>query len=45
MRSSADCITNTCESEFSVHTAVMQLTGVRIRHTPFTPERMKKALG
>ena len=25
--------------------AVMQLTGVRLRHTPFTPERVKAALG
>jgi isoquinoline 1-oxidoreductase subunit beta len=25
--------------------AVAQLTGVRLRHTPMTPERVKKALG
>jgi hypothetical protein len=25
--------------------AVMQLTGVRLRHAPFTSERAKKALG
>jgi len=24
--------------------AISQLTGVRLRHTPFTPERVKKAL-
>jgi isoquinoline 1-oxidoreductase beta subunit len=29
----------------TVSNAVMQLTGVRLRHTPFTPERVKKALG
>ena len=29
----------------AISSAVMQLTGVRIRHTPFTPERVKKALG
>jgi len=25
--------------------AVAELTGVRLRHTPFLPERVKKALG
>ncbi len=29
----------------AISNAVMQLTGVRMRHTPFTPERVKKALG
>ena len=29
----------------TVSNAIMQLTGVRLRHTPFTPERVKKALG
>ena len=29
----------------AISNAVMQLTGVRLRHTPFTPERVKKALG
>ena len=28
----------------AVSNAIMQLTGVRLRHTPFTPERVKKAL-
>jgi isoquinoline 1-oxidoreductase subunit beta len=28
----------------AISNAVMQLTGVRLRHTPFTPERVKKAL-
>jgi isoquinoline 1-oxidoreductase beta subunit len=29
----------------AVANAVVQLAGVRLRHTPFTPERVKKALG
>jgi isoquinoline 1-oxidoreductase subunit beta len=29
----------------AISAAVMQLTGVRLRHTPFTPERVKAALG
>src|SRR6476469_4138403 len=29
----------------AISNAVMQLAGVRLRHTPFTPERVKKALG
>jgi isoquinoline 1-oxidoreductase beta subunit len=29
----------------AISNAVMQLTGVRLRHTPFTPERVKAALG
>ena len=28
----------------AISNAVMQLAGVRLRHTPFTPERVKKAL-
>jgi isoquinoline 1-oxidoreductase beta subunit len=28
----------------AISNAIMQLTGVRLRHTPFTPERVKKAL-
>jgi len=29
----------------AISNAVMQLAGVRLRHTPFTPDRVKKALG
>jgi isoquinoline 1-oxidoreductase subunit beta len=29
----------------AISNAVMQLTGVRLRHTPFTPERVKNAIG
>jgi CO/xanthine dehydrogenase Mo-binding subunit len=29
----------------TVSNAIMQLTGVRLGHTPFTPDRVKKALG
>ena len=29
----------------AISNAMMQLTGVRLRHTPFTSERVKKALG
>jgi isoquinoline 1-oxidoreductase beta subunit len=28
----------------TISSAVMQLTGVRLRHTPFTPDRVQKAL-
>ena len=28
----------------AISNAVVELTGVRLRHTPFTPERVKKAL-
>ncbi len=29
----------------TVSNAIMQLTGTRLRHSPFTPERVKKAIG
>jgi isoquinoline 1-oxidoreductase beta subunit len=29
----------------AISNAVMQLTGVRLRHTPFAPDRVKTALG
>ena len=29
----------------TISNAIMQLAGVRLRHSPFTPERVKKALG
>ena len=29
----------------AISNAIMQLTGVRLRHTPFMPDRVKKAIG
>jgi isoquinoline 1-oxidoreductase subunit beta len=29
----------------AISSAIMQLAGVRLHHTPFTPERVKAALG
>jgi isoquinoline 1-oxidoreductase beta subunit len=29
----------------AIANAVAQIAGVRLRHTPFTPDRVKKAIG